>query len=154
MARCQCAGTGCGCAVTSGSGVTVAGTGSASNPYAVSLDMNYYNLEGTYVGPSFKIGDGSTPVEAGATFEFDFNPGANFNVLLPDGSVTQPWPLPGAVINVFMGGVSGNFTGFAGPQITWFGQALPAGADKRGWYRFVFLADRFAGQFIGVSFVP
>ncbi len=38
MARCGCAGTTCGCKVNAGSGIEVTGTGTAQDPYIISID--------------------------------------------------------------------------------------------------------------------
>ena len=153
MARCQCAGSSCSCQVVGGPGVTVSGVGSASNPYTISTAPDFYKLTGNFAGSSFRLGGFAQPVGNRTVFEVDFTPTGSYGIL-PDGSVDAPYPPVGGEIEVIVGGSSGDVTGISGATITWFGQPLPSGADKRGWYRFVFLGDRYAGTYLGASFVP
>lgn len=49
MANCRnCPGTTCGCLVTGGTGASVTGTGTAANPFVVSIDPSTLNLGQTF----------------------------------------------------------------------------------------------------------
>lgn len=44
MPNCNCAGSTCSCSVTAGSGVQVKGTGTAANPFVISVDLSTFKL--------------------------------------------------------------------------------------------------------------
>lgn len=61
MANCKCTGSTCGCSVTAGSGVGVAGTGTAANPFVISIDTSTFHL-----GDAVRAADTGT-IELSAT---------------------------------------------------------------------------------------
>lgn len=148
MARCNCAGSSCGCSIIAGPGAIVTGTGSANNPYTVSVAPASYDVSGTITTP-FQVGAGTFQARNRTVLDMAPTMPGGYTILLPDGSVAAPYPPDGGVIELFIGGTSGQFTGFGASVINWFGTAMPAGADKRGWYTFTFLGNRYAGKFNG-----
>jgi hypothetical protein len=51
MARCSCAGSSCNCTFQAGSGLAVTGTGNASDPFLVTLNLQSYERIHDDVGP-------------------------------------------------------------------------------------------------------
>lgn len=153
MARCQCAGSSCGCAIEAGPGVQVQGVGSANQPYVVTSSPNFHETTFTNVSPIYYVNaPGYSDVGTNAVFVVEINPSVLAFINLPDGTSNSPYPPVGTELNFIISGdtVTSNIN-WSGPVITWHGTA--PSATKTGWYRFIFLGTRWAGQYLGASYV-
>ena len=150
MARCQCAGSSCSCLIQGGPGTVVTGVGTANQPYVVSAVPNVYDVVINAASPVYRINETFTSeVGARSVYNVEIDPAMTGYINLPDGSSAQPYPTPGAAIDVFVtGSISNSVVSFGGGVITWYGPA-PVGSTL-GWYRFVWKAgtiNTWAGQF-------
>lgn len=145
MARCQCAGSSCGCSITAGAGVNVEGVGSADRPYVITATPNVYSVPITPASPAFLVNaQFVSEVEARALFLLEIADAVTALVNLPNGSSAQPYPVPGAVIEVIARGTIGSSgVTFAGATVTWFGPAPTT--TTLGLYRFIWTGESFAG---------
>jgi hypothetical protein len=50
MPRCSCAGNACSCAIQATDGLSISGTGSASNPFVITLNNQYIQVAHTVAG--------------------------------------------------------------------------------------------------------
>lgn len=155
MARCQCAGSSCSCLITAGPGVTVQGVGSADQPYVVGLSTNFYQIAFAAGAPTYYVNaPGVSDVGARAVFVVEINAATTAFIYLPDGSTNAPYPPLGSEIEFFVNGANATTSvpNWGGAVITWHGTA--PGASKLGWYRFVFLGTRWAGIYLGNTYLP
>lgn len=155
MARCQCTGSSCSCAIQAGPGMQVTGVGSANQPYVLSAPPKYYVHNFNPGDPVYYINSAQvTDVGTRAIFVGDIADSYQAMIYMPDGSINAPYPILGAEVEFILSGTIGGSStiNWAGGVITWHG--VPPSTTQMGWYRFVFLGNRWAGVFLGASYVP
>ncbi len=153
MARCQCAGSSCNCAIIAGPGANVQGVGSANQPYVISITSNFYQASFAPGAATYYVNaPGVSDIGSRAVFMFEIDPATTASINLPDGTTNAPYPPLGTEIEVFVNGTSTSIPNWIGPVITWHGVAPTV--TRVGWYRFVYLGTRWAGIYLGATYVP
>ncbi len=88
MPGCNCPGQSCGCAIQAGPGVNMTGTGTASNPFIVGMDIRAITIEQSAAGSldlSSYVGDLAVTVNVSANITdviLPSSPGTQFDLVL------------------------------------------------------------------------
>lgn len=138
--RCSCAGSSCSCSITAGPGVKVDGTGSAANPFIVSLAPS----------PAGIIQD------AAGALDLSSYPGyANLLVTLNANATSLVLPAAGGVLELII------LQGTGGSRVITWPAAIkfPGGTDpvlstvvgRYDWVRLVYAGGVWVGQLVGTN---